>query len=358
MWMVRPVSAMWNRIRYRATTGSHKVTQPLNTVQPGPPDAIVRPWSCQAPSSSRRRAPSRVRLRVPGDKSIAHRYALLAAMAAGRSVIRGFAPGADCRSTLSCLEGLGAQFSRSGDLVTVIGRGPGGFSSPHAPLDAGNSGTTARLLAGLLAGLPFSTTLTGDDSLRRRPMRRVIEPLSRMGARVESDGGRLPMTVRGGPLEAIAYVPEVPSAQVKSAVLLAGLQRHGHDARHGTPADPQSLGAGPASLRRGHPCRGLGHRGDGRPRNWRARTSTCPGTSRRRPSGASPRRRFRARRSRSSGVGLNPTPDRPPRDPRAGRGRRDGPGRRRRLGRAGRPAHGGARGRFSPSWSARTRCPA
>jgi 3-phosphoshikimate 1-carboxyvinyltransferase len=166
-------------------------------------------------------------VRVPGDKSIAHRYALLAAMAAGRSVIRGFAPGADCRSTLSCLEGLGAQFSRSGDIVTVIGRGHMGFSSPHAPLDAGNSGTTARLLAGLLAGLPFSTTLTGDESLRRRPMRRVIEPLRRMGARVESDGGRLPMTVRGGPLEAIAFVPEVPSAQVKSAVLVAGLSATG-----------------------------------------------------------------------------------------------------------------------------------
>jgi 3-phosphoshikimate 1-carboxyvinyltransferase len=166
-------------------------------------------------------------LRVPGDKSIAHRYAMLAAMASGRSVIRGFAPGADCRSTLSCLQGLGGQLSRSGDVVTVIGRGVGGFRSPDAPLDAGNSGTTARLLAGVLAGLPFSTTLTGDDSLRRRPMGRVIDPLRRMGARFESDGGRLPMTVRGGPLHAIDYVPEVPSAQVKSAVLLAGLSAAG-----------------------------------------------------------------------------------------------------------------------------------
>lgn len=166
-------------------------------------------------------------LHVPGDKSIAHRYAILAAIAAGRSVIRGFAPGADCRSTLSCLASLGGQFSRSGDVITVIGRGAEGFSSPDAPLDAGNSGTTARLLTGLLAGLPFSTTLTGDDSLRRRPMRRVIEPLSRMGARFESDDGRLPMTVRGGPLQAIDYVPEVPSAQVKSAVLLAGLSASG-----------------------------------------------------------------------------------------------------------------------------------
>ena len=164
---------------------------------------------------------------MPGDKSIAHRYAILAALATGRSVIRGFAPGADCRSTLSCLESLGARLSHSGDIVIVIGRGLGGFSSPNAPIDAGNSGTTARLLAGVLAGLPFSTTLTGDDSLRRRPMRRVIEPLSRMGARIESDGGRLPMTIRGGPLQALDYVAEVPSAQVKSAILLAGLRASG-----------------------------------------------------------------------------------------------------------------------------------
>ena len=166
-------------------------------------------------------------LRAPGDKSIAHRYAILATLAAGASVIRGYAPGADCRSTLSCLERLGAQFSRSGDVVTVIGRGPLGFRSPEGPLDAGNSGTTARLLAGVLAGLPFPATLTGDDSLRRRPMHRVIDPLSRMGARFESSGGRLPITVRGGHLQGIDHVPEVPSAQVKSAVLLAGLLASG-----------------------------------------------------------------------------------------------------------------------------------
>ena len=164
---------------------------------------------------------------MPGDKSIAHRYAILATMAEGRSVIRGFAPGADCRCTLSCLAGLGGQFSRSGDIVTVIGRGPVGFRSPEGPLDAGNSGTTARLLAGVLAGLPFSTTLTGDDSLRRRPMRRVIEPLSRMGAHFESEGGQLPMTVLGGSLHSIDFAPEVPSAQVKSAILLAALRASG-----------------------------------------------------------------------------------------------------------------------------------
>ncbi len=169
----------------------------------------------------------RGRLRVPGDKSIAHRYAILASMAVGRSVIRGFAPGADCRSTLACLERLGIGLSRTGDVVTVIGRGRDGFGSPGRPLDAGNSGTTARLLAGVLAGLPFSATVTGDDSLRRRPMRRVIEPLTRMGARFESEGARLPMTIHGTSLQALDFTPEVPSAQVKSAVLLAGLQACG-----------------------------------------------------------------------------------------------------------------------------------
>jgi 3-phosphoshikimate 1-carboxyvinyltransferase len=169
----------------------------------------------------------RGQLRVPGDKSIAHRYAVLASLAAGRSVIRGFAPGADCQSTLACLEALGVELSRSGDSVTVIGRGAAQFRSPRTPLNAGNSGTTARLLAGILAGLPFEATVTGDDSLMRRPMRRVIGPLSRMGARFVSNGGRLPMTVTGGPLRAIDHETEVPSAQVKSAILLAGLQASG-----------------------------------------------------------------------------------------------------------------------------------
>ena len=151
-------------------------------------DAIVRPWSRQVPWSSR---PSRAiiggRLRVPGDKSIAHRYALLAALAAGRSVIRGFAPGADCRSTLACLEGLGVgRFRARDDIGHCYRTWSRRDSVPRpAPLDAGNSGTTTRLLAGLARRPPFSTTLTGDDSLPRRPMRRVIEPLSRMGARID-----------------------------------------------------------------------------------------------------------------------------------------------------------------------------
>src|SRR5262245_55458456 len=118
------------------------------------------------------------RLRVPGDKSVSHRYALLAALAEGRSTLRNFAPGADCRSTLACLGGLGVEISQELDgSVTVLGRGIGRLSSPSATLDAGNSGTTMRLLAGIVAGHPFSSRLAGDQSLSARPMRRVIEPL-------------------------------------------------------------------------------------------------------------------------------------------------------------------------------------
>lgn len=164
---------------------------------------------------------------MPGDKSIAHRYGLLAALAHGSSIIRGYAPGADCRSTLRCLAALGVPVERTGDSVTLIGRGLRPFGSPAGSLDAGNSGTTTRLLAGVLAFQPLSVTLTGDASLSRRPMRRVIDPLARMGARIESNDGRLPMTIRGGDLQAIDHQTAVPSAQVKSAVLLAGLGARG-----------------------------------------------------------------------------------------------------------------------------------
>lgn len=169
----------------------------------------------------------RGRVRVPGDKSIAHRYALLAAQARGRSVIRNYAPGADCRATRSCLEALGVRIEGDASTLTIIGRGSCKFSSPGAPLDAANSGTTTRLLAGILAAQPIETTITGDESLRRRPMRRVIAPLERMGALIRSNEGRLPMTIRGGNLVAIDHRTEVPSAQVKSAVLLAGLAARG-----------------------------------------------------------------------------------------------------------------------------------
>jgi 3-phosphoshikimate 1-carboxyvinyltransferase len=168
------------------------------------------------------------RLSVPGDKSIAHRYALFAALADGPSMLRNFAPGADCRSTLTCLRWLGVSIEEGpAGTITLLGRGLGQLRSPEGALDAGNSGTTMRLLSGVLAGHAFSSTLVGDASLSRRPMRRVIEPLERMGARLEATEGHAPLTIHGGRLRAIAHRSETPSAQVKSAVLLAGLHADG-----------------------------------------------------------------------------------------------------------------------------------
>ena len=156
---------------------------------------------------------------------------MLAALANGPSTLANYAPGADCRSTLNCLQLLGADISETGDrstsAISVMGRGLGHLRSPVHTLDCGNSGTTMRLLAGILAGHPLTAQMTGDASLSRRPMRRVIAPLEQMGARIESADGRPPLTVRGGKLRGIAFQPEVPSAQVKSAVLLAGLLADG-----------------------------------------------------------------------------------------------------------------------------------
>ena len=166
------------------------------------------------------------RLRVPGDKSISHRYAMLAGIADGISRLHGYAPGADCASTLSCLEALGVRIER-GPVLTIHGRGLGGFRAPAAPLDAANSGTSMRLLSGLLAAHTFQSVIGGDASLSRRPMRRVIEPLERMGARIRAVDGRPPLTIDGAALRAITHTPDVPSAQVKSAVLLAGLHAAG-----------------------------------------------------------------------------------------------------------------------------------
>src|SRR5438445_4244706 len=170
----------------------------------------------------------RGRLRVPGDKSIAHRYAILAALADGPSTFSNFAPGADCQSTLRCLTRLGVAIEQGpAGTITLLGRGCGRLRSPEGTLDAGNSGTTMRLLTGVLAGHAFSATLVGDESLSRRPMRRVIEPIERMGARVDATDGHPPITVHGGRLHAIDHRPTTPSAQVKSAVLLAGLHAQG-----------------------------------------------------------------------------------------------------------------------------------
>jgi 3-phosphoshikimate 1-carboxyvinyltransferase len=163
-------------------------------------------------------------VRIPGDKSISHRYAMLAAIAQGTSRFQNFSAARDCYSTLDCMRALGADWKRSdAGAIEVQGLGPT-LAAPGAPLDCGNSGSTMRMLSGILAGQPFHTELFGDESLSRRPMARIITPLSQMGARIESlDGGRPPLKIRGGALKAIHYKPEVASAQVKSCVLFAGL---------------------------------------------------------------------------------------------------------------------------------------
>ncbi len=174
-------------------------------------------------------------LRVPGDKSISHRYALLAALADGPSTVANYAPGADCASTLACLASLGVIVSRTPTpddqdppVVTIQGRGLRGLVSPTGPLDCGNSGSTMRMLGGVVAAHPFISTLAGDASLSRRPMRRIIGPLSQMGASVTAGpGDRPPIVIHGTSLAGIRFAPDTPSAQVKSAVLLAGLQAAG-----------------------------------------------------------------------------------------------------------------------------------
>jgi 3-phosphoshikimate 1-carboxyvinyltransferase len=168
------------------------------------------------------------RVQVPGDKSISHRYALLSALADGESVISGFSPGADFVATVECLRRLGVGIRRIGPgSMALQGRGLGGLRPSAEPLDALNSGTTMRLLSGIVAAHPFRTILTGDQSLQRRPMRRIIDPLVRMGAHIEAPEGRPPLTIDGGSLQGIVHEPQVPSAQVKSGVLLAGLHASG-----------------------------------------------------------------------------------------------------------------------------------
>jgi 3-phosphoshikimate 1-carboxyvinyltransferase len=167
-------------------------------------------------------------IQMPGDKSISHRYAMLAAIAEGPSEIHFFATSADCASTLECLKRLGARVARRDNVVTVEGAGLRGLRAPAGELEAGNSGSTMRMLSGILAGQPFRSVMKGDASLSKRPMKRVIEPLSRMGARIRSaEGGLPPLEIEGGTLRPIRYELPVASAQVKSAVLLAGLFAEG-----------------------------------------------------------------------------------------------------------------------------------
>jgi 3-phosphoshikimate 1-carboxyvinyltransferase len=157
---------------------------------------------------------------LPGDKSISHRYAMLGAIADGETKLANFSTGADCESTLACMAALGARVTRGSGAISIRG---GTLGVPAAPLDCGNSGSTMRMLSGILAGQPFTSELIGDDSLSRRPMRRVIEPLEHMGARIESRDGLAPLRITGGSLHAIEYKLPVASAQVKSALLFAGL---------------------------------------------------------------------------------------------------------------------------------------
>src|SRR6516162_5374325 len=167
-------------------------------------------------------------LRVPGDKSISHRYAMLAALARGQSRFENFAPGADCNSTIDCVRALGCRVERDGKgAVTVDGIGPS-LREPSAALDCGNSGSTMRMLSGILAAQDFSTELVGDASLSRRPMKRIIAPLSQMGAEIRaSANGCAPLHIKGGRLRGIEYHLPVASAQVKTCLLLAGLLADG-----------------------------------------------------------------------------------------------------------------------------------
>ena len=163
-------------------------------------------------------------LAPPGDKSISHRYAMLAALAEGTSELRHFAAAADCHNTLGCMSALGAEVKVEKDVVRVAGRGPRGLKGSWRALDAGNSGTTMRLLTGILAGQQFTSKLTGDASLQKRPMKRVVSPLREMGADIRArDDNFAPLEIHGGRLHGIDYKMPMASAQVKSAVLLAGL---------------------------------------------------------------------------------------------------------------------------------------
>lgn len=165
-------------------------------------------------------------VRTAGDKSVSHRYAMLAGLAAGTSEFDNFSSSADCASTLACMVAMGAHVRRNGNHVEVEGV-DGRLAAPREELDCGNSGSTMRMLSGVVAAQPFTSVMVGDASLSRRPMKRIIEPLTQMGAQINSEDGCAPLTIHGTSLKPIAYQPSVASAQVKSCVLLAGLFTEG-----------------------------------------------------------------------------------------------------------------------------------
>lgn len=164
-------------------------------------------------------------VQIPGDKSISHRAVMLGSIARGTTEISHFLNGADCLSTIHCFQKMGIEIEQSKDLVLVHGRGLRGLKAPRGILDTGNSGTTTRLICGILSGQDFSSVLSGDDSLNSRPMKRIMDPLNQMGARITSiqDSNCAPLRIEPGTLHGIRYVSPVASAQVKSSVLLAGL---------------------------------------------------------------------------------------------------------------------------------------
>lgn len=168
-------------------------------------------------------------IKIPGDKSISHRSVMFGSMAKGKTTVENFLPGDDCLSTISCFTKLGVKIEQDGSDVTVYGEGIKGLRESSEILDVGNSGTTARLMMGILSGLPVHSVLIGDESIAKRPMKRVTAPLREMGARIQGnqDGNFTPISIQGGGLTGLDYVSPVASAQVKSAILLAGLQAEG-----------------------------------------------------------------------------------------------------------------------------------
>lgn len=174
-------------------------------------------------------SPLKGEITIPGDKSVSHRSVMFGSIAKGTTEIRHFLQGADCLSTISCFQKMGISIEINGDTVTVKGNGLHGLKKPETILDCGNSGTTTRLISGILAAQDFDVTLTGDESIKKRPMKRIMEPLSLMGADIRSisDNGCAPLAITGRPLHGIHYTSKVASAQVKSSILLAGLYAEG-----------------------------------------------------------------------------------------------------------------------------------
>jgi 3-phosphoshikimate 1-carboxyvinyltransferase len=173
--------------------------------------------------------PIRAEITVPGDKSISHRSIMLAALANGTAKITGFLPSEDCLSTMKAFQQLGVKIERADETTLVVHGTRGVFTAPEGDIDCGNSGTTMRLISGILAAQPFRSRLIGDASLSKRPMKRIMEPLGQMGAKItaEGEGGRAPLVIEGGTLKGLRYESPVASAQIKSAILLAGLFAQG-----------------------------------------------------------------------------------------------------------------------------------